>query len=347
MDEQSDYEILCTASGYILRAFPAAAPAIAPYTMYADSPPMYYISIGAFYMALCDGSQIFMTAFIDSSIRLYRKVGKRFFAISRSGVKESKLTLNDLYITYDQCTTVMLHFFVQIAYIMDPTTNIEALMHKKHDDTCMTSTIQWIQNLEYAIKLTSAKLSVSDNAIESDRLKHVFAKGYGVAALPYLYMLFQQHLLHITVRSPMCKHPLGKRRLLPMIALLIEGYMVFNSTQIDAYKDCRSIASQNVILLRLNLSMAQQAETNAKKLITEEMQEEDKLKRKAEKKRAKRLRKKQKKEIATIEQKEDDTESDLDSVEILMDEFPQFSIMRRRWNTLSSLSPDADPFIPY
>lgn len=348
MDDHSDYEILCTASGYILRAFLAPAPAARPND---DMPPIYYLSIGAFYMALCDGSQVFMTAFIDSSVRLYRKVGRRFYAIDRSAI-DKKLTLNDMYITYDQCTTVMLHFFVQVAYIMNPTINVEEMMQQKHNDACVMETIQWIENLEVAIKTTTSKLSARNDVSEDDRLRHVFAKGYAVASLPYVCMLSTTKSLHSTIRRS--KHTLGRRRLLPMIAIVIEGYLVYNSTQTESYKDCRSMIAQNEILLRLNLTLAQQAEANAAQLLSEEVQAEKQAKRKAEKKRIKRLRKKHRKEAvaAAIESScsttDDGTESDLDSVEILMDEFPGFSIMRRQLKAQAiGLSPDADPFVPH
>ena len=355
--EDEEYEIICSESGYILRAFAAPAPSSDLYALAAEAEPspMYYVSIGAFYMALCDGRQIRMTAYIAPAIRLYKRIGDRFKPITRSSMSKNRPDLNDLYITYDQCTTVMLHFFVQVAYMMDPSLDIESLMSRKHDDSCMMETIRWIQNLEAAIRLAVSRLSAHQTVADGDRMKHVFAKGYAAAAFPYVYLLFHEHLLHNTIRHS--SHPLGKRRLLPMLVLIVEGYIVYGSGRTAMLSAHRSSSSQERLLGALNLSLKQRAEENAAKLLSEEAETEARARRKAEKKRAKRARCKQKKKEAEVEAPpseahneggmvDDGDESDKDSVEWLMDDFPDFTPMLKRIKRGSLLSPEADPFIP-
>jgi len=362
MDDHEEYEILCTGTGYILRAHSAPPPRVEPFSVTNDGgdlPSIYYISIGAFYMALCDGHQLFMTANIDSSIRLYTKVGARFIAISKSAAcRTQKLTLNDLYITYDQCTTVMLQFFVQITNLMDPSIDIEkALLRLKRNDDCIITTIHWIQNLEVAIQLMTSRLSVHDIVRERDRVRHMFAKGYGAAAFPYAYLLSKEYLLHTTLRN-YSTHPLGAKRLLPMLSVVVEGYIVYNSSRTTSFDCYRSISAQNALLFKLNLSKIQKAEENANKLLSEEEIESERARRKAEKKRAKRLRHKHNKKASsasnvvdaiidsTEEEIEADAISEKDSVDIMMDEFPEFSSMYRKLR-MTSLSPYANPFVPH
>lgn len=338
MADDYPFEILVTESKYILRAEIAPPPPnCPPYQLDFDRQPVdiCYINIGSFYTALCGGAPLAMIARISDQIRMFRRTGPAKYKIIEMHERDKyRFCLGDVYICYSQCVLVMFEFFLQIAQVLDPTANVSSLHNKQVCDEDMHATMYWIQNLEWSTRLTAAKLA--GQKLQRNTSLHC----YNSLAMPYAYLLYTQHLMHTTIKKS--HHCLGKRRLVPMLALMLEGYVLYNSSLKEEFKTYRSTSMQTMLMLKLNQDLLQRANELGEQLIQEEEADKQKMQRKLKRNQMKRQKKKAERQrckkaleaaqdhcvptsddVSPIEGEEGD--SDTDSVIIIMDaEYPEW-----------------------
>lgn len=332
MTAEQPFELLVTEGNYLLRAYAAPPPDIPPYKLDLErsSALVYYVNIGSFYSALCNGAPIAMIALISEKVTIFRRAGAaRFDIIEKHERDKYRFCLGDVFICYSQCVTVMFDFFTQIAGYLDPETDVASLHHKQICDEDMHATMYWIQNLEWSTRLTAAKLAGQEEQ------QPACMQRYNTVSMPYAYLLYTQHLMYATIKKS--HHNLGKRQIVPLLAFMLEGYIFYSSSLTEKFESYRSTSMQTMLMLKLNQDLLQRANRLGDQLLQEEEEEKQKNMRKLQRKQTKRQKRKAARqklnpaveEVSVMDKHVDppinDVDSDDDSVIIIMDaEYPEW-----------------------